>query len=277
MADNIRFGYDTLNHKTANQFGPPFQGAVTESGAGFTHDGNYPLGVYPRMSLRSGGRSNTPEPNYENSQSLPVDPNSPTRRERMEGLQLEANRGLGRDGYPTEKLSSQMKLGNQSFPQPTQSMRGEVDSSGYTEDEYRSIGNEFLKLIGPTILGQEGNGGGGNQTPQNRPPNQSPGPQRKMVDGALPSPEVLKSFSKGMAPKLRSVLEGYGSQMQRGGQMAPQQMVPPQFMGNQMPMGNQMQMTPQNPNIYRNLNQPPQMQQGPFQSFNPYQTSVGGN
>lgn len=157
-----------------------------------------------------------------------------------------------------------------------QSMKNKVDSSGYTEDEYRSIGNEFLKLIGPTILGQ-----GGNQNTQNQPPNQSPGPQRKMVDGALPSPEVLKSFSKGMAPKLRSVLEGYGSQMQRGGQMAPQQMapqqmVPPQFMGGQLQyMGSPME-GPQNPNIYRDLNQPTQMQQGPFQSFNPYQTSAGG-
>lgn len=133
---------------------------------------------------------------------------------------------------------------------------GDLNESEFTEDELTQIGNRFLELIAPSL--QQGQA-----TPQRTPMRQRPAmAQRGSAD--LPQPQQLKKFSAGMAPKIKSVLEGYTQRM--SGARPPQQMTPPQFMQQrpQAPMGMQQ------PNIYNNLYGQQQMPQGPFQAFNPY-------
>ena len=131
-----------------------------------------------------------------------------------------------------------------------------VDEPELSEEELATIGNRFLQLIAPAL-----NQGGQMGSPQ-QPMAQS-APQGMPSDRQLPPPQELKKFGARMAPKIKSVLQGYQKNM--ASQQRPNQMMPPQFMQPQIPTFQPMQ-----PNIYNNLGARQQMPQGPYQAFNPY-------
>ena len=150
---------------------------------------------------------------------------------------------------------------------------GRVDESQLSTEELEAIGNRFLELIAPTLSGGQSINPEPRQAqrpqqqqPQRQGMQQAPSQQRQGQQQSLPMPQQLKKFSAGMAPKVKSVLEGYQRNM--GQQQRPGMMMPPQYMQQQMPQ--QMPYQQQMPNIYNNLQGRPQFVQGPYQAFNPY-------